>query len=109
MQASGALHAARDRSEACEKALKAAERQLADLEVAGPKARMEAQAEADKAADIQQRLEGLQAATKVCMHSDLCPSLIVNNLCTCVSFHASCSCILIWDIDMVKARDWSTK
>ena len=50
---------------ACEAALKAAERQLSDLETSVPRARMEAEAEAAKAQDIQQRLDELRAATEV--------------------------------------------
>lgn len=62
---SQALKAARDQVAACEQAIKAAERQLSELELAVPKARMEAEAEAAKAEDIQQRLDELKAATKV--------------------------------------------
>jgi hypothetical protein len=98
VQAAAALKAARDKSESCQAALKAAERQLSELELAAPKAsvrvwhpgclkagrhwqrpltprclrplcplqaRMEAEAEAAKAADIQQRLGELRAATQV--------------------------------------------
>ena len=50
---------------ACEQSIKAAERQLSELELSVPKARMEAEAEAAKAQDIQQRLDELKAATKV--------------------------------------------
>ena len=60
-----ALRSARDKVAACEAALKAAERQLSDLETSVPRARMEAEAEAAKAQDIQQRLDELRAATEV--------------------------------------------
>ncbi|GFH20092.1 structural maintenance of chromosomes protein [Haematococcus lacustris] len=64
-QVHAALSRARDTVTACEQALLAADKQLQELESAAPKARMEAQAEADKAADIQQRLEELRRATEV--------------------------------------------
>lgn len=60
-----ALKAARDEAAACEQALKAAERQLGELEAAVPRARLEAEAEATKAKDIQQRLDELRVATQV--------------------------------------------
>lgn len=55
----------RDKIAGCEAALKAAERQLGDLETSVPRARMEAGAEQAKADDIQQRLDELKAATEV--------------------------------------------
>ncbi|KAJ9516738.1 hypothetical protein QJQ45_027143, partial [Haematococcus lacustris] len=64
-QVHAALGRARDTVTACEQALLAADKQLQELESAAPKACMEAQAEADKAADIQQRLEELRRATEV--------------------------------------------
>ncbi|GAX79886.1 hypothetical protein CEUSTIGMA_g7326.t1 [Chlamydomonas eustigma] len=60
-----ALKSTRDKTIACEQALKAAERQLGELESSVPRARMEVEAEEAKAHDIQTRLEGLKAATEV--------------------------------------------
>jgi chromosome segregation ATPase len=70
-----ALKLARDQVTACEQALKAAERQLGELETSIPKARMEAEAETAKAQDIQKSLAELRANTEVGMHAALILSI----------------------------------
>ncbi|KAK9829009.1 hypothetical protein WJX72_003379 [[Myrmecia] bisecta] len=60
-----ALKAARGAAEAAAAAVRAAERALGQLEVAIPKARMEAEAQRALAQDLLQRLAQLEAATQV--------------------------------------------
>ena len=59
------MSAVRQQVIACERALKAAEQQLSELETALPKAHMEATSDKAKAADIEQRLKELTKATEV--------------------------------------------
>ena len=60
-----ALAEARERAQGASAAAAAAEKKLAGLQVAIPKARMEAEAQRHKAQDLRARLSQLKAATKV--------------------------------------------
>ena len=60
-----ALAEARERAQSASAAAASAEKKLAGLQVAIPKARMEAEAQRHKAQDLQAQLSQLKAATKV--------------------------------------------
>ncbi|GLC75387.1 hypothetical protein PLESTF_001631400 [Pleodorina starrii] len=60
-----ALQSARDRVAAAQAALRGAEKELAALETELPKTRMEAEANVQRAADLAERMAGLQDATQV--------------------------------------------
>ncbi|GIL65143.1 hypothetical protein Vafri_18951 [Volvox africanus] len=62
---SQALNAQRQRVAAAQSALRSAEKELTSLETELPKTRMEAEANAQRAADLAARMSGLEEATKV--------------------------------------------
>ena len=64
-----ALAEARERAQGASAAAAAAEKKLVGLQVAIPKARMEAEAQRQKAQDLRARLSQLKAATKVSSYS----------------------------------------
>lgn len=84
-----ALEDARQRLVASEAALGAAEKALADLEVAIPKAEMEVKAQQDRGADLKARLQELQNATKVLSPSQMSPRssfVVCKAVLHCLSF-----------------------
>ena len=67
-----ALAEARERAQGASAAAAAAEKKLAGLQVAIPKARMEAEAQRHNAQDLRARLSQLKAATKVSPPKHVC-------------------------------------